>query len=279
MLKKRGTAPTLFRDFFSTLLGCARMEFDEELAAVLAWVEETDDLARAHFRVDVPYETKADGTPVTHADRGIETVLRARIASAFPEDAVLGEEEGLIGSPQARRRWILDPIDGTKNFARGIPVYATLIALLEDDEPMLSVVSAPGLGARWWAVRGSGAFRDGEPIHVSSVARLEDADLCSGDPLFGEDSGAMDRLLRLAARMRRHRGFGDFWGHMLVAQGSMDAMVELAPLSIWDVAALHPIVTEAGGTITALDGTPGVRPGQTVSTNGRLHAAILADMA
>lgn len=250
--------------------------YDAELEAVRRLVEETDRIALRHFRVDVPYERKADGTPVTAADREIEAAIREALGALYPDDAVLGEEEGQTG--EAARRWIVDPIDGTKNFARGVPVFATLIALEVDAEPVLGVVSAPALRARWWAAKGAGAFRDGEPIHVSAVASLEEADLCTGSFEWGRGSGDMARLLDLAGRMRRHRGFGDFYGHMLVAQGSMDAMVDLAPLSAWDVAALHPIVAEAGGRTTTLDGRSGVLPGPAVTTNGRVHEDILEAM-
>lgn len=247
------------------------MSYEQELAAVLRWTDDTDARAMAHFRVDVPYERKSDGTPVTAADREVEARLREAIAREFPGDAILGEEEGETGS--ASRRWVLDPIDGTKNFSRGVPVFATLVALEDNGRAVLGVVSAPALRTRWWAVRGGGAFRDGESIRVSSVPRIEDGDLCTGGLDWAGDARAT--VIDLLARARRQRGFGDFWGHVLVAQGSMDAMIEYAPLAPWDVAAPKLVVEEAGGRWSDLGGDDRATTGACVSSNGRLHDEIL----
>lgn len=255
------------------------MAYERELSAARRWADETDGIALEHFRAGAPAETKDDGTPVTAGDRAVEEHLRAAITREFPGDAVLGEEGGATGS--SRRRWVIDPIDGTRNFARGIPVWATLVALQAEVEGeragvlALGVVSAPALGTRWWAADGGGAFRDGEPIRVSRVARLEDADLCTGGLDWARAAGEWDRFERLLARVRRHRGFGDFWGAMLVAQGSMDAMVEFAPLELWDVAAPSKILVEAGGRATNIQGENGVRPSPIVSSNGILHEELL----
>jgi len=185
-------------------------------------------------------ETKSDSTPVTDADRATERLLRELIARDRPGEGVLGEEEG--DDAFSSIRWILDPIDGTRNFSRGIPVWATLIALERDGEVTCGVVSAPALGRRWWAARGEGAFVDGEAIRVSGVSELAQASVsCS----YGRD------LARLEPQVWHARGLGDFWQHMLVAEGALDAAVD-SRLSVWDYAAVEPIVTEAGGRFGAM---------------------------
>jgi histidinol-phosphatase len=202
-------------------------------------------------------ETKSDLTPVTDADRATERRLRERIARDRPGEGVLGEEGGDDGGRPVR--WILDPIDGTRNFSRGIPIWATLIALERDGDVVCGVVSAPALGRRWWAARGEGAFANGEAMHVSSVHELEQASVsCS----YGRD------LARLEPLTWHARGLGDFWQHMLVAEGSLDAAVD-SRLSIWDYAAVEPIVTEAGGRF-------GPMGEQWISSNGLLHDAVIA---
>ena len=185
---------------------------------------------------------------------------------------IVGEEQGSSG--EGARRWIVDPIDGTKNYARGIPVFATLVALEEDGELVLGMVSAPALGSRWWGTKGEGAFRDGAPIHVSDVRAVKDSDLCTGGTDWAEG-----RLRALESSVRRVRGFGDFWGHMMVAQGSMEIMVEFAPLQPWDVAAPRAVVEMAGGTMTSLDGSERPRDGAVVTTNGLVHDEVLGVLA
>jgi histidinol-phosphatase len=205
---------------------------------------------------DLLVETKSDLSPVTDADRAAERTLRERIGLDRPGEGVLGEEEGDDGSSA---RWIVDPIDGTRNFSRGLPVWATLIALERDGEVVCGVVSAPALGRRWWAARGEGAFADGEAIRVSGIDELERASVsCS----YGRD------LARLEPMTSHARGLGDFWQHMLVAEGALDAAVD-SRLSIWDYAAVESIVTEAGGQF-------GPMGEQWLSSNGRLHAAVVA---
>ena len=249
------------------------MAYERELAAVQRWMDAAGRAALSHFRIGVPSEAKADGTPVTAADREVEAALRQSIAAEFPADGVLGEEQGESGS--ATRRWIIDPIDGTKNFSRGIPIFATLVALQDQGRTVLGIVNAPALGTRWWAVRGKGAFRDGERIRVTKTSEVAEADLCTGG--LGYAGRARDeQVLNLTARARRQRGFGDFWGHVLVAQGSMDAMVEFAALAPWDVAAPKIIVEEAGGRWSDLDGEDRTTSGPCVSSNGTVHEAILA---
>jgi histidinol-phosphatase len=207
-----------------------------------------DAVTMRRFRThDLVIETKPDLTPVTEADRAAEQRIREELARARPADAVLGEEMRFGITDGVARRWIVDPIDGTKGYARGLPVWATLLALEVDGDLVLGVVSAPALGTRWWAGRGSGAFRNGELVRVSDVARVEDAQLSSSDVAEFYREGIGDEFVALARRCWRTRAFGDFWSHVLVADGSVDVAVEVGGLALWDVAALVPIVEEAGG--------------------------------
>lgn len=210
---------------------------------------------------------------MTEADHAAEELIRDRLADARPGDAVLGEEFGTQGD--SPRRWIVDPIDGTANYVRGIPVWATLIALEEAGEVRVGVVSAPALGHTWWAARGDGAFVDGRPISVSAVGALEDAQLCYSDvPSWTEQRGTAEPFLALAHRCWRTRGVGDFWQHMLVAEGAADVAAEPV-VSLWDLAALLVIVEEAGGRFTDLEGNRTADGGSAVSTNGLLHDLVL----
>jgi histidinol-phosphatase len=240
---------------------------DDDLAFALQLADLADSLSLPRFRAaDLRVETKADLTPVTDADRAVERALRERIAAERPGEGVFGEEEGDDGGAV---RWILDPIDGTRNFSRGIPVWATLIALERDGELVCGVVSAPALGHRWWAARGSGARRDSEPIHVSDVERLGEASVSCA---YARD------YIALEAAAWHARAFGDFWQHMLVAEGALDASVE-ANLDVWDYAALVPIIEEAGGRISDLECKPPRPGGQIACSNGRLHDELLAVLA
>jgi len=238
-----------------------------------------DGLTLARFRDSaLVVSTKPDLTPVTDVDREVERVLRARIAEARPAHGVLGEEFGAsntTGAGAGGTRWVLDPIDGTKNYVRGIPIWATCIALQHEGVGTVGVVSAPALGRRWWAARGEGAFSTDGPIRVSAVADLADAQL-SYDSVPGfEDHGLGERFLALARRCWRTRGLGDFWSHVLVAEGAVDIAVE-PEISVWDVAAVQVIVEEAGGRFTDLSGRARSDGGSAVSTNGRLHDDVLA---
>ena len=203
---------------------------------------------------------------MTEADRAVELALRARLAEARPEDAVLGEELG-ASREAAARRWIVDPIDGTRNYSRGIPVWATLIALEDRGELCIGVVSAPALSRRWWAKRGAGAFADGGPARVSSVTRIEDAVLC-----LTPDNPAPE----LARRAWHARGFGDFWAHMLVAEGVADGAIDAVGVSLWDLAAVQLIVEEAGGRFSDASGVARPDGGTGISSNGLLHEELLA---
>jgi histidinol-phosphatase len=255
---------------------------DVGLAHVLA--DAADEVTRARFRAaDLSVATKTDGTPVTDADTDVEQVLRGILGRARPRDAVLGEEFAYhAGSAAATRQWVLDPIDGTANFARGVPVWATLIALLDDDEPVVGMVSAPALGRRWWAAHGTGAFagkhqRAASPIRVSGVEKLSQASLSYASLHSWRELGRMDGFLRLTAAAERARGYGDFLGHVLVADGSLEATVE-ASLALWDMAALACIVTEAGGRFSDLEGVDGPFGASGVSSNGLLHEAVLEQL-
>lgn len=245
---------------------------DLDLAHELADIADRMTLSR--FRAsDLVVDTKPDMTPVTEADRAVEEALRERLARDRPDDAVLGEEFGLEG--ESHRRWIVDPIDGTKNYVRGIPVFATLIALALGDEAAIGLVSAPALGRRWWARRGGGAHLNGEVIHVSGVVRLADAQLSYNDLRSFAEHGHAEGAGRLAATVWRVRGFGDFWSHVMVAEGSVDVAVEPIVMP-WDLAPLQVIVQEAGGRFTDLEGGTGFTGGSVLSTNGTLHDQVLA---
>jgi histidinol-phosphatase len=239
-----------------------------DLKLALRLADAADGISLSRFRTGLAVETKPDLTPVTEADRAVETELRGLLAAACPADAILGEEQGATGG--GPRRWILDPIDGTRNYARGIPVWATLIALEESGVVRLGVVSAPALGRRWWAERGEGAFADGKRIGVSSIGRIEDAVLC-----FAYESG-LPEIARLAWHVR---GLGDFWAHMLVAEGAADGAVDAVRVSEWDLAAVQAIVEEAGGRFSDFSGEPRIDRGTAISSNGLLHDELLAAVA
>jgi len=246
---------------------------DLELALELADI--ADRISSDRFRAaDLVVSTKPDRTPVTEADKAVEAALRDTLAGERPGHAVLGEEEGATGDAGGGWRWIIDPIDGTANYLRGIPVWATLIALEHDGEMVIGVASAPAMGHRWWAAKGDGAFRDGEPIRVSQVAAIEDAQLSSDGFDSWERHGGADAFMALVRRCWRTRGFGDFWQHMLVAEGAVDIALEPA-VSLWDLAAVQVIVEEAGGRFTDLRGERRADGGTACSTNGVLHDVVL----
>jgi histidinol-phosphatase len=251
-------------------------------ATELAFAHELADLADAltlpawRSRRDrtTDVDVKDDGTWVTSTDRGVESAIRAAIAERFPEHAVLGEEEGLVGDPDAPR-WIVDPIDGTSNFVKGNPIFATLVALRVGGDDVVGVVSAPGLGTRFDGVVGVGAHQDGRPVRVSEVDDLADAEIAFGGLSYFAERGLLGAVERAATRTRRQRGYGDFWAHCLVAAGSTEVAVEAA-VSTWDLAAVRAVVTAAGGRFTDLDGVESADNGSALSSNGRLHHAALA---
>jgi histidinol-phosphatase len=245
-----------------------------DLALALEIADEADVITMARFRAhDLHVEKKPDMTPVSEADRAVETSIRERLDRERPTDAVLGEEEGATG--EGPRRWIVDPIDGTMSYVRGVPVWATLLALEVDNEVVVGVVSAPAIGRRWWAARGDGAYADGDAIRVSDVERLEDAHVCAPNERYFESKGLDAGWRAIARQAWRPVGFADFWGHMLVAEGAADVMVEPI-LSLWDVAALRPIVEEAGGRVSDLTGEGWADNAPCVTTNGHLHDEVLA---
>jgi histidinol-phosphatase len=239
-----------------------------DLRYALELADAADALTLQRFRAtDLRIETKPDLTPVTDADRAAERMMRERIALDRPGEGVLGEEEGDDGGLV---RWIVDPIDGTKNFSRGIPVWASLIALEREGRVVCGVASAPALGHRWWAARGEGAFRDGERIEVSRIASLEEATVS-----FSRSGLDDPKLLDLARRAWHAQPFSDFWAHLLVAEGALEISVEHS-MSTWDNAALQVIVEEAGGRFSDLRGEPRIDGGSGVSTNGLLHDEVIA---
>lgn len=250
---------------------------DLRLAHLLA--DDADSLTQSRFKaLDLHVMSKPDLTPVTDADKAVEEGIRRTLSRARSRDAVTGEEEGTTGHSQ--RRWIVDPIDGTKNFVRGVPVWATLIALAVEDEVVLSVVSAPQLGRRWWASVGQGAWTGKSLMkatrcEVSDVRRLEDASLSYASLSGWEDRGLGEDFLALMRRCWRTRAYGDFWSYMLVAEGAVDLAAE-PELEVYDMAALDIIVREAGGRFTSLDGADGPWGGNALASNGHLHEAALS---
>jgi histidinol-phosphatase len=260
----------------------------DDLRLALQLADIADEITLARFRaVDLAVATKPDLTPVSEADTAVERALRERLALDRPGDSILGEEYGAgagATGASAPRRWIVDPIDGTKSYVRGVPVWATLLALQDGGELTVGVVSAPALGRRWWAARGAGAFGSDalhaqpRPLRVSSISELADAQLCFG----GIDDflvlNRLDAIARLASRCWRTRGYGDFWSYMLVAEGAVE--IGLDPdLSLWDFAAPKVIVEEAGGRFTDFGGSDAAADGSALASNGLLHDAARAILA
>jgi histidinol-phosphatase len=247
-----------------------------DLSFALELADLADAITTERFQADdLIVETKPDLSPVTEADRAVEQVLRKRIGEERPGHSVVGEEFG--ADDPGGTRWILDPIDGTKNYLRGLPVWATLIALEREGRVEVGVVSAPALARRWWAARGDGAFVNGRRIRVSKVADLSDAVLSYASLTSWEQHGLGEQFLTLARSCWRTRGFGDFWSHMLVAEGAADVAVE-PEVELWDLAAPQVIVEEAGGRFTDLGGTPTPAGGSVVSSNGLLHHRVLTTL-
>jgi histidinol-phosphatase len=254
---------------------------DDDLSLARTLADAADAISMSRFgALDLRVENKPDATPVTDADQAVERALRDVLDRRRPGDSVLGEEYGSSGA--GARRWVLDPIDGTKNYVRGVPVWATLIALMEADEVYVGVVSAPALGRRWWASRGQGAWLSvfgGEPRHlrVSGVGALGDASLSYTDGAWETAPGGRAGLDALAGQVWRSRGYGDFWQHAMVAEGVLDVATE-ADATLWDLAPLAVLVEEAGGGFTDLRGVRGPAGGSALSTNGTLHEAALATL-
>jgi histidinol-phosphatase len=253
---------------------------DRDLAADLQFGIDLADMAD---RISLPYylqrsfnlDWKANRTEVTEADRETESAIADEVSARRPDDGLFGEEHGLVGSGDAPWRWIIDPIDGTSNFVRGIPVWATLIALTHVDHgPVVGVVSAPAFGRRWWAAKGLGAFADGRACRVSNVAELGEAQVSVTFSEGWDDAGLTDKLVALQQRAYRARGFGDFWQHMLVAEGAVDLAIDAIGLAPYDLAAVMVVVEEAGGTFTDRLGERTYLNDSAVSSNGLLHHHI-----
>ncbi len=262
-----------------------RWQADLDLALRLS--DLADEVTMATYRkADLQIETKPDRTPVTEADRACEALLRQRLTQDRPADSIVGEEFGDVGS--GNRHWVLDPIDGTANYLRGVPVWCTLIGLtvgpsLAESTPVVGVVSAPALGRRWWAAQTLGAHTsdiDGSTrrIHVSGVASLTDASFSYSDEVGWDARGAGRALRKLIGSSWRTRAYGDFLSHVLVAEGAVDVAAE-PYLMPWDMAALVPVVTEAGGRLTGFDGSPALAHGSAISTNRALHTAVVELLA
>jgi histidinol-phosphatase len=264
-------------DWSAGLRRGSEAELQRWLEVAQAACDAADEVARRHFRRDLAIETKPDRTYVTEADTAIERLVRERLADAFPDHGLVGEEYG-VEAGDAPIRWYIDPIDATHNFMRGVPLFGTLLALERDGELQVGVVSAPALGERWWAHRGGGAWaatRGGEPrpIRVSKVTTLEDAQILYGSARDIIDSGRAPGWEGLLRDVWRDRGFGDFWGYALLAEGAAEAMIE-ADLKAWDAAAPTILVEEAGGRVTDFEGDRGVDRGTIIASNGRLHEPI-----
>ena len=256
--------------------------YDDDLRLAHVVADQVDALTIDRFRAtDLHVEAKPDLTPVSDADLRAEELVRSQLKRTRPRDAVVGEE--LEATGHGPRRWVIDPIDGTKNFVRGVPVWATLIALMINDEAAVGVVSAPALGRRWWASLGGGAYAgkslmSATQIHVSDVTTMEDASLSYASISAWVESRQGQQFVDLLRRCWRTRAYGDFWSYMLLAEGGVDIACE-PELALHDMAACSIIVTEAGGKFTDLDGRPGPLGTGAYATNGRLHDAVLAQLA
>jgi histidinol-phosphatase len=255
---------------------------EQDLALAHELADAADAITLDRFgAVDLVVESKPDLTPVSDADTAVERAVRRLLAARRPGDAVLGEEDGETGT--GPRRWVVDPVDGTKNFVRGVPVWATLVALQEEGVVTAGVVSAPALGRRWWAARGAGAHTGGalarsRQLRVSAVGALPDASVAYSSLTGWEEQGRLPGLLDVSREVWRTRAYGDFWSHVLVAEGAVDASFE-PEVSLWDLAPLQVVVEEAGGRFTDLSGVARPDGGSAVCSNGLLHDALLAALA
>lgn len=253
------------------------MNYQADLDLAIELADIADAISLERFRaLDLHVESKPDRSPVTDADRSVEQALKDLLATKAPSDALIGEEYGNSGS--ASRTWIIDPIDGTANYLRGVPVWATLIALAVDGKPVVSVVSAPAMGRRWWAAPEVGSFTkdiDGSTreLKVSAISDLENASLSYNNLQLWDQAGMLNQLTALSREIWRTRAYGDFWSYMLLAEGSVDIVAE-HDLKIYDIAALVPIVELAGGKFTALGGPLTAETSSVLATNSKLHDAV-----
>ena len=258
----------------------------DDLALALRLADRADAVSRSRFRAtDLHVTTKPDRTPVTDADRAVEQAIRGELGAARPDDSVRGEEFGTGGGAAGSvRQWIIDPIDGTANFMRGIPVWATLISLAIDGVPVVGVVSSPALGRRWWGARGLGAFTTdaldatpdvARPIRVSGISTLADASLSYNSLKVWDEEGRLDDLTRLSRAVWRTRAYGEMWSYMMVAEGQLEIAGEF-DLQPYDMAALVPVVEEAGGRFSSVGGVDGPWSGSALATNGLVHDEVVA---
>jgi histidinol-phosphatase len=255
----------------------ARGDFAADLELALRIADAADATSMARFdAADLEISTKADASHVTEADLATERAIRDILATERPEDAIFGEEFGVEGD--SRRQWIIDPIDGTANYLKGVPIWATLIALSVDGVPRVGVVSQPSIGRRWWAAEGSGAWTvlDGETrrLSASSVDAIADSSVSFQSIAQWDEVGRVDDVVRLSRAVWRDRGYGDAWPYMLLAEGRLEMVAEFG-VKEYDIAALHPIITEAGGRMTAFDGSESLSELSVLATNGILHRPFL----
>ncbi len=260
------------------------LDLSHDLALALDVADAADAFTLPHFReADFTVDWKQNRTEVTEVDRRAETLIVDRLVHERPRHGVFGEEHGVAGDPQSPWRWVIDPIDGTSGFVRGIPIWATLIALTHPERgAVMGVVSAPALGRRWWGGLGLGAtmsvFGEERPIVVSTVDDLAEAQVSITHNRGWDALGLTDALVRLQQRARRSRGVGDFWQHMLVAEGAMDVAVDAVGVAPYDIAAVKPIVEAAGGSLTDRFGEPTHEHETAISTNRLLHEIVLAEL-
>ncbi len=271
------TDPSFGPAWSASLARASEARLREWLDFALDACDVADSIALAHFRRDLDLERKPDRTFVTVADQSIEREIRSRIQARWPGDGLVGEEYGTEAG-DAATRWYIDPIDGTHNFIRGVPLFGTLLAVEHEGELQVGVISAPAMRERWFAYRGGGAWNrglDGErQLHVSRVSRLEDAQILYGSGRDTVASGLMPGFDRLLSAAWRERGFGEFWGYALVAEGAAEAMLETG-ISSWDVAAPLVLIEEAGGRVTDVNGDRRVDAPSFVGSNGHLHDEVL----
>lgn len=251
-------------------------ETNDLLAFAMGLADAADAIAMAHFRKDLRIDRKPDRTFVTQADTAIETEVRQRIEHRYPDHGVLGEEFGSNGA--ADTRWIIDPIDATHSFMRGLPMFATLIGLERAGEMLLGIISAPAMRERWHAVRGAGAWAGERRLHVSTISDLKEAQIFYASRTAFVESGQEAGFDAVVSEAWRDRGFGDFWGYALVAEGSGEAMIE-PELYPWDLAAPLILIEEAGGRLTDFSGRRTYDGGNAVASNGLLHDVILDRLA
>ncbi len=252
------------------------LTFSEELAFALSLADDSGAIIRKHFGTGMTVAWKGDNTPVTLADRAAEEALRTRILKTTPGYGIIGEEFGTEAGT-VDREWVIDPIDGTKAFIHGVPLFGTLIALLEKGEPVLGIIDLPALGQRVYATRGGGCFLNGKPCHVSAISNLDEALILDGSATTMERMGHGSAWAELRRKARLHRGWGDCYGHFLVATGAAEVMADPV-VEIWDIAPMAVILPEAGGRFTGLLGTPGIRNRSGLSSNGLLHDTVTSGL-